>query len=137
MERVPTGIPDEVPARYLHTAVWTGSEMIVWGGNNGPGYTGGGRYNPTTDSWSLVSTTNEPTYRDYHTAVWTGTAMIVWGGIDRIPNTYANRARGPIPRPTLGRRRTRQVRPTRGRITRQCGPAAKWSSGVALVMQAS
>jgi hypothetical protein len=24
--------------RYLHTAVWTGSEMIVWGGANGSGY---------------------------------------------------------------------------------------------------
>jgi hypothetical protein len=25
-------VPD---ARFFHTAVWTGSEMIVWGGNNG------------------------------------------------------------------------------------------------------
>ena len=41
-------------ARYRHTAVWTGSEMIVWGGyNNVVGYTNtGGRYNPSTDSWT-------------------------------------------------------------------------------------
>ena len=30
-----TGAP---AARYRHTAVWTGSEMIVWGGYNGSGY---------------------------------------------------------------------------------------------------
>src|SRR5947209_19913590 len=27
-----TGSPPAM--RYLHTAVWTGNEMIVWGGNN-------------------------------------------------------------------------------------------------------
>ena len=40
----------------------------------------GGRYNPSTDSWTATSTINAPTARDYHTAVWTGTEMIVWGG---------------------------------------------------------
>ena len=39
-----TGAP---AARYHHTAVWTGSEMIVWGGYNGSSYLNdGGRYNP-------------------------------------------------------------------------------------------
>src|SRR5262245_2234020 len=65
-------------ARDFHTAVWTGSEMIVWGGLNG-GNTGG-RYNPSTDSWTATSTTNAPTGRAFHTAVWTGSEMIVWGG---------------------------------------------------------
>src|SRR5882757_3475307 len=39
-------------ARDVHTAVWTGSEMIVWGGStNGGSYlNNGGRYNPATDS---------------------------------------------------------------------------------------
>lgn len=33
--------------RYRHTAVWTGSEMIVWGGYDGAGYFDtGGRYAP-------------------------------------------------------------------------------------------
>ena len=68
--------------RYLHTAVWTGSEMIVWGGccylNTG------GRYDPSTDSWTATSTTNAPTGRIYHTAVWTGSEMIVWGGIENV-----------------------------------------------------
>ena len=64
------------------TAVWTGSEMIVWGGrtgNNLPLNTGG-RYNPSTNSWIATSLTNAPTARHAHTAVWTGSEMIVWGG---------------------------------------------------------
>src|SRR5437868_4277181 len=69
-------------ARYIHTAIWTGSEMIVWGGNNGSNsvLNTGGRYNPDTDSWTATSTTNAPTGRWIHTAVWTGSEMIVWGG---------------------------------------------------------
>ena len=62
-----------------HTAVWTGSEMIVWGG--GALYNTGGRYNPSTDSWTATSTNNAPLGRVSHTAVWTGNEMIVWGGI--------------------------------------------------------
>src|SRR5205809_4586355 len=69
-------------ARYFHTAVWTGTEMIVWGGGaSGPTYLNtGGRYNPTTDSWTATSAANAPNARASHTAVWTGTEMIVWGG---------------------------------------------------------
>src|SRR6266496_2691169 len=67
-------------ARYVHTAVWTGSEMIVWGGCVGSESNTGGRYDPSTDSWTATSTTNAPTARFYHTAVWTGSEMIVWGG---------------------------------------------------------
>ena len=71
-------------ARDLHTAVWTGTEMIVWGGIIDPiNYTNtGGKYNPSTDSWTATNTTNAPTGRYAHTAVWTGSEMIVWGGYD-------------------------------------------------------
>src|SRR6185369_15666139 len=71
-------------ARSLHTAVWTGSEMIVWSGENfsvvPPYYNTGGKYNPVTDSWTTTSTANAPDARAFHTAVWTGSEMIVWGG---------------------------------------------------------
>jgi hypothetical protein len=72
--------------RSAYTAVWTGSEMIVWGGSDGfigtPDPTTGGRYNPSTNSWTATSTTNVPAARYLHTAVWTGSEMIVWGGIN-------------------------------------------------------
>ncbi|HEY2952151.1 MAG TPA: hypothetical protein VGK40_06195, partial [Verrucomicrobiae bacterium] len=67
-------------ARYLHTAVWTGSEMIVWGGDGGFALNTGGRYNPAANSWTAVSTNGAPAGRVGHTAVWTGTEMVVWGG---------------------------------------------------------
>ena len=66
--------------RYYHTAVWTGNEMIVWGGSNGDSLSTGGRYNPITDIWSPTNTVNTPSARYGHTAVWTGTEMLVWGG---------------------------------------------------------
>ncbi|RMG49278.1 MAG: hypothetical protein D6718_00060 [Acidobacteria bacterium] len=72
-------------ARSGHTAVWTGTEMIVWGGqvygDHPPSRTStGGRYELATDSWTPMSTVGAPAPRDGHTAVWTGTEMIVWGG---------------------------------------------------------
>jgi hypothetical protein len=65
-----------------HTAVWTGSEMIVWGGEGDIGrlQKTGGKYSPGTDSWIATSTVNAPDARWFHTAVWTGNEMIVWGG---------------------------------------------------------
>jgi N-acetylneuraminic acid mutarotase len=67
-------------AREAHTAVWSGSEMIVWGGVGANFVNTGGKYNPNTDSWTATSTTNAPIGRVAHTAVWTGSEMIVWGG---------------------------------------------------------
>ena len=55
--------------------------MIVWGGVSNGGYSNtGGRYNPSTDSWTATSTTNAPISRYYHSAIWTGSEMIIWGG---------------------------------------------------------
>jgi N-acetylneuraminic acid mutarotase len=78
----PTSTTNPPSARYLHTTVWTGSEMIVWGGEDGNGnlLDTGGKYDPSTDSWRASSTTNAPSARYFHTAVWTGSEMIVWGG---------------------------------------------------------
>jgi N-acetylneuraminic acid mutarotase len=74
-------------ARENHTAVWTGSEMIIWGGHGLSGYFDtDGKYNPSTDSWTVTSASNAPAGRGYHTAVWTGSQMIVWGG--QISTSY-------------------------------------------------
>ena len=67
--------------RHFHTAVWTGGEMIVWGGWNP--YTSyvntGAKYFP--DEWfAETSTVNAPLRREAHSAVWTGSEMIIWGG---------------------------------------------------------
>ncbi len=68
--------------RSYHTAVWTGSEMIVWGGGTDL-YTltnSGGRYNPVTDTWTATTVSGAPGPREHHSAVWTGSRMIVWAG---------------------------------------------------------
>ena len=57
-------------------AVWTGSQYIAWGG----GTNTGARYNPVTNTWTIMSTTGAPAARSGHCMVWTGTEVIVWGG---------------------------------------------------------
>ena len=76
---IATEITNAPAGRTNHTAVWTGSEMIVWGG--APGLNTGGRYNPAAGNWATTSTTNAPNGRQLHSAVWTGSEMIVWGGV--------------------------------------------------------
>src|SRR5207249_3241650 len=76
-----TSLTNAPAGRVQHTAVWTGSEMIVWGGVGSSGYLNTGRkYTPGTDSSTATSTTNAAARREAHTAVWTGSEMIVWGG---------------------------------------------------------
>ena len=57
-----TNAPD-ARGDWSNTAVWTGSEMIVWGGYGGSSLNTGGRYNPSTDSWTATSTTDAPAGR--------------------------------------------------------------------------
>ncbi len=52
------------PGDTSHTAVWTGNEMIVWGGSDYPTvFNTGGRYHPDTDSWTGTTTTFAPVPR--------------------------------------------------------------------------
>jgi len=103
-------------ARANHTAVWTDSEMIVWGGF-GPLNTGG-RYSPITDTWAVTSTPNAPDAREFHTAVWTGNEMIVWGGSPDDINfldtggRYCAQSGAPTPTPTPTATATPTVTPT-------------------------
>ena len=77
----PVAATDAPDARCYHTAVWTGTEMIVWGGANEPAYDqSGGRYDPATDTWTPTSLVDAPSQRSFHAAVWTGSEMIVQGG---------------------------------------------------------
>ena len=57
----PTNVPHAPPGRSDHTAVWTGTEMIVWGGAARSGFVNtGGRYNPVTDSWTKLAQPTRP-----------------------------------------------------------------------------
>lgn len=67
-------------------ATWTGTEMIVWGGTTTSQYadtlSDGGRYNPITDTWTIMSDVGAPSGRCVHAMIWTGTELIVWGGYE-------------------------------------------------------
>lgn len=73
--------------RVLPAGVWSGEELIVWGGQEA-GSTNrvsvtladGGAYRPDSDTWRPLSTDGAPTARSMHGAVWTGKEMLVWGG---------------------------------------------------------
>src|SRR5262249_17053291 len=78
--------------RYLHSAVWTGSAMIVWGGTPYVAPLGeealddGKLYDPLTDTWTPMSKAGAPIARGDFTGVWTGDKMIVWGGYNNKSN---------------------------------------------------
>lgn len=68
-------------ARSGHSAVWTGSRMIVWGGvRSGNLLADGASYDPVNDVWSSLSAISEPAARRGHSAVWNGSEMVIWGG---------------------------------------------------------
>jgi len=81
--------------RGLANAVWTGSEVFIWGGFNGPADSAtwsfnGALYNPSTKVWTQVGKPDfwkpaqpalVPTIA-VQTVVWTGDKAIVWGGYD-------------------------------------------------------
>lgn len=78
---VPMTVTNAPESRYDHKAVWTGNEMIVWGGRSQTAQLlTGGVYNPFLDEWRPTSTTNAPEQRIDFTATWCGDRMIVWGG---------------------------------------------------------
>ena len=109
-------------ARYFHTAVWTGTQMIIWGGMTPTNFqfNTGGIYFRDFDSWVPTSTRNAPEARHFHTTVWTGNEMIVWGGYNGFALNTGGRTRG-----KSGQRPAPPTRQMRGTFTRQFGPAVK------------
>jgi N-acetylneuraminic acid mutarotase len=93
--------PAPIAPRAFHSAVWTGSRMIVWGGTSSaymPRRTrrllaDGAAYDPRRDRWRAIPA-GPLRPRSGHLAVWTGSRMIVWGG----EVAGRNRSAGPLAR---------------------------------------
>ena len=69
-------------SRQNHTAYWTGTEMLIWGGSvissgifgsSVVPNTSGARYNLAGNSWTFISNTGVPAPRLEYSAVFTGT----------------------------------------------------------------
>jgi len=85
-----TGAP--IARRELPPGIWTGTEMIVWGGVRDPGAVtnDGAIYDPSNNTWRPMSNVNAPpAYGDPPSAVWTGSSMIVFGGGSSKGGRYA------------------------------------------------
>ncbi len=76
-----------IPDRDDPVGVWTGRELLVWGGQSGPHdavvHGDGAAYDPVRRVWrELPSAPLTP--RTAAAAVWTGRELIVWGGYDPL-----------------------------------------------------
>lgn len=67
-------------ARRWHTAAWTGSSFVIWGGENGGALGDGAEYNPVTEIWRPLPASSAPSARYNHVSVWTGQEMLISGG---------------------------------------------------------
>jgi subtilisin-like proprotein convertase family protein/N-acetylneuraminic acid mutarotase len=79
--------------RQYHSTVWTGTDMIVWGGWNGTGLRDGAKWSPTNWTWTVIPSMDAPDFRWNHTAVWTGTEMVIWGGEDNMGRRFSSGGR--------------------------------------------
>ncbi|MFK7824318.1 MAG: Kelch repeat-containing protein [Oligoflexales bacterium] len=72
-------------ARHGSGAIWTGSEVFLWGGvsksdGNMVVKGDGSRYDPNSDSWTTISSLNAPSARSGHITVMGLEHVYVWGG---------------------------------------------------------
>jgi N-acetylneuraminic acid mutarotase len=84
-------------AGYGYKAVWSGKEMLVWGGGYSDPETlrhvaqrGGAAYNPRKDRWRVLPKAPIAGGSGY-SVTWAGDEMIVWGDPDRGRSTKGNR----------------------------------------------
>lgn len=88
---------DPMGLRYSPSVVWTGKEVIFWGGlmfapnHELSAVFTGSAYNPKTQSWRTISTVNAPTARVEPHALWNGKYMILWGGCYQGQEKYGDR----------------------------------------------
>jgi hypothetical protein len=87
--------------RAAFAFVWTGQELVVWGGscepdypegtcNSGDAVFTGGQYDPAADSWRPTTTVGAPGPILATVGIWTGTEMIVWGGLQSDNSTLTH-----------------------------------------------
>jgi hypothetical protein len=80
-----------IPMQEGSVAVWTGSELIVWGGGepHDPGARIGAAYDPATDSWRAIA--KAPVALNLASGMWTGREMLVFGSLLDSRNVAATR----------------------------------------------
>ena len=81
--------PAPLPPDYGASLVWTGTELIVWGGDaDDPGAAGpqdGAAFDPAAGTWREIAPSPDGVRPGV--VLWTGTEMLVWG--DGAPDTVS------------------------------------------------
>jgi hypothetical protein len=83
-------LPDApIDPRFGAIYLWTGSEVIVWGGGDrgAPTIAEGAAYDPAVDSWRRIA--DGPVGLNHASAVWTGQEMLVFGSAQNDKNWAA------------------------------------------------
>jgi hypothetical protein len=80
-----------IAPRGEYAAVWTGKQMIVWGGyGSAPQYGDGAAYDPSTRTWTKIAA-GPLAARGGAVTVWTGKEMLIFGGVSSS-RTYSDGA---------------------------------------------
>ena len=74
----PTG---PLPGRHGHVAVWTGSEVVLWGGERPGRAPQGAAYDPERDTWRRLARSPLEN-RSGAAAAWSGSEVLIWGGMN-------------------------------------------------------
>ena len=98
-------------ARHGHVAGWTGTELILWGGERPGRAPEGAAYDPDTDRWRRIARSPLDN-RSGAASAWTGRELLVWGGI----NADGLLADGAAYDPAADRWRTLPAAPIAGRV---------------------
>jgi hypothetical protein len=91
---VPAGwstLPAPPFSRFGGAAVWTGTELVLWGGESDYGeevHGDGAAFNPATGRWRPLAP-GPLLARSGAAAVWTGDEMLIWGGHEATTNDGA------------------------------------------------
>ena len=120
-------LPDEEGSDLAYKGVWTGRELVVWGGVEG----NGAAYDPERDRWRPISSAGLEPRTDF-SMTWTGTEIIVHGGGN--PNRGEFEPPAPFDDGAAYDPATDQWRSISGSGTPRAQQSALWFNGRLLVV---
>jgi len=128
LDDLPEGWTDlgPMPADPTDTTVWTGSELIVWGGGGedggGPMRADGFRFDPVTGA--TISIVEAPIDgRGNEVSAWTGQELLIWGGWSEGPPFFDD---GAAYDPTTDTWRTLAPAPISARVPLSAWTGTEW-----------
>lgn len=124
--------PSGLTPRAHAITVWTGDELVVWGGLNSDftaAYGDGARLDPVTGTWRRLPPAPVPA-RGQATAVWSGHEVLLWGG-DTAAGTEVGK--GAAYDPTINAWRALPLSPLRAKTL----PAGVWTGRFFIVIGGS